>query len=555
MSRVKNDSQFPIKAITRCFTEAKVKETEITELAITSCNYPKYLLNYIKVPEKFSNEIRFHASKKFSVLAKIKKKLFTSSESSWFRKDLDSNSKISLKNLKNIFFIDHHLCHAACSLQASPFNQDDNHGVLVADGIGDGTSISLWSLKDGTLNCLKRWGGDFSLGWFYGICTEAFGWVHGTDEWKLMGLAAYGQNGKAFDKLDLFCPKPRLREKFSIPVFTPPFVIYGENGKNVYLNKKASKIKKLNPHKDENAFANKVQSLVENSFKELISDIQNEFKFKYMSFCGGFFLNVKNNQKLYESKLFEGIHISPDAGDSGLVLGSASIKKMNSHHGIHEIINHTNIFQSNKCLSPYLGTEYSNESIRECLIHRKIQYQEVDNPSLEAAKLLHKDKIIGWFQGKMEVGARALGNRSILANPSNPSNKDRVNSAIKYREGFRPFCPSMLQEDAVKYLDRFYLNEHMTCSFKAKQIAKDEIPAVVHIDGTCRIQIVTEDSNEKYFNLLKYCKEFAGIGVVLNTSFNIKGEPIVESPRQAIKCLFDTGLDALIIGNYLLSKD
>ena len=555
MSRIKNDSQFPIKSIKKCFEYLNIKNEDITELFITSRNYPKKLLDYIALTGELERALEIHASKNFSNLARVKKALNPSSKINWFKSDIRFDAHIKLEEVKSVIFCDHHLSHAASVLQTTPFLNKKKHGVLVIDGIGDGTSISLWSQQQSEIKCLKRWGRAFSLGWFYGIATEAFGWVHGTDEWKLMGMAAYGGETAGYNGLEHYCPSPSLIDSKAHAVNFPNFTIHTDNGRNIYRNQLAERIAEFDPHSNEKGYASKVQQVVEQSFAQLILEIKNHYEFDYLSMSGGFFLNVKNNQKLHEKSLFKGIHISPDSGDSGLIHGTALVES-NVESGCHSNPNDSaKLYPRSVVMSPYLGTGYTSNEIEQLLNDRKLTYKVVRQPEETAASLLHDDKLIGWFQGRMEVGARALGNRSILANPTNPKNKDRVNQAIKYREGFRPFCPSLLEEDAERFLENWYDNEHMTCSFKANELASHKIPAVVHIDGTCRIQIVKPFNNEIYHNLIKCFKQKSGVGVVLNTSFNIKGEPIVENPRQAIKCFFDTGLDALILDNFLIEKD
>ena len=527
MSRIKMIHNF-VNAVVRCLDFIDLHLDDVKELAISSRYYPKYLLNYIDVPAELVEPLHEYAMRDFSSLAKIKNKIIKSTELKWFKKELAFNKQLKLPNLQSIIFADHHLCHASAVIASSPFVGEAGHGVLVVDGIGDGTSISVWRETKSGLTCLKRWNGMFSLGWFYGIATEAFGWEHGTDEWKLMGLAAYGMKGDNYQGLEEFCPKPSLNDERSFGVHFPDFTIYNDNGRNVYLNPLAQSIRDLKPHDDENQYAHTVQTLVENSFKNLIEEIKTEFEFKFLSLCGGFFLNVKNNQKLHEMKLFKGIHVSPDSGDSGLIHGCAILQK-NEKAAIERLTDTSNFYSQISPLSPYLGPKYTNNEIENELKDRKLVYQFVEDVPLRAAQLLHEDKILGWFQGRMEAGARALGNRSILSNPTNPSNKDRVNKAIKYREGFRPFCPSMLEDDAENFLENYYINRDMTCSFAATKVASEQIPAVVHIDGTCRAQIVDKNLNATYHKLLCDFKALSGVGVVLNTSFNIKGEPIVEN--------------------------
>ena len=551
ISRIKNDSQFPEKSIRRCLEYLNCQSDKVQELAISSSSYPKKLFDYIEVSDQIEQEVYSNAIKGFSLPAKIKNVLQSKQKNTWFKSKMKVQNSIKLHGLKSIIFADHHLCHAANALQYAPSSR--NLGVVVMDGIGDGTSVSVWKFESGRLTNLLRLGGEYSLGWFYGIATEAFGWVHGTDEWKLMGLAAYGDEVKENSPLAELCPSPRLDPSLRFGAEYPNFTMFSDNGTNIYRNPMSDRMKTLRGDLSDREYASTIQNVVEQRFRDFILDVKRKFNFDEIAVSGGFFLNVKNNQKLFELDIFENIFISPDAGDSGLVNGCAKIEIGNANI-LHSFFDDCDLIRSDTILSPYLGPDYSNDDVRSVLIDRKISFKEIDNPAQAAAALLQEDKIIGWFQGRMEAGARALGNRSILANPTKACNKDRVNKAIKYREGFRPFCPSMLDEDAQKFLEGYYPNKHMTSSFKTKSKAKEQIPAVVHIDGTCRIQLVDAADNELYFSLLTHFKKMSGVGVVLNTSFNIKGEPIVENPRQALKCLFDTGIDALIIGNFLIEK-
>ena len=203
----------------------------------------------------------------------------------------------------------------------------------------------------------------------------------------------------------------------------------------------------------------------------------------------------------------------------------------------------------------YLGPEYSNDDIEEILKIRKIKHKYIEKPAVLAAQLLSQNKIIAWFQGRMESGPRALGNRSILMSPLCSENKNVINSWVKFREGFRPFCPSLTYESKDKYLkdnrDEFF----MITSFDVTSDKKDKIPAVVHVDGTLRPQMVHKDQNKKYWDLINEFGKLTGESIVLNTSFNVMGEPIINNPKEAIRCFFDSGIDAIFIGNYYVDKE
>jgi carbamoyltransferase len=260
--------------------------------------------------------------------------------------------------------------------------------------------------------------------------------------------------------------------------------------------------------------------------------------------AGGFFLNVKFNQKLWYSNQVDVQWVYPNAGDSGLAVGSALYAYYDTHPEAEPA----------KLEHLYHGSEYSNEEIQKILDERGLVYTCVEDPSDVAARYLVENYVLGWFQGRMEAGPRALGNRSILMSPLRAENKDLINRKIKYREPFRPFAPALPVEKMHEYLVNAREECFMTCSFDVVPEKRSSIPAVVHVDGTARPQMVKREQNPRYYDLIMKFGELTGEYVVLNTSFNVKGEPIVCHPREALKCFFDTGMDVLIMNNYVIEK-
>jgi carbamoyltransferase len=253
---------------------------------------------------------------------------------------------------------------------------------------------------------------------------------------------------------------------------------------------------------------------------------------------------VKLNQRIWESGKVRLHHIYPNAGDAGLAVGAA----LQAYHSAHPSAPIGSMDHL------YLGPEYSDEEIARILDARGLTYRRVDDPAVEAGRLLADNKIVAWFQGRMESGPRALGGRSILMSPLRAENKDIINARVKFREAFRPFCPSLLAEKAEEYLVRCRPERFMITSFDAQPGKRDAVPAVVHVDGTLRPQTVDREINPLYWEAIKAFGDATGEYMVLNTSFNIKNEPIVCHPREAIRCFFDTGLDHLIMGSYVLDK-
>jgi carbamoyltransferase len=263
-----------------------------------------------------------------------------------------------------------------------------------------------------------------------------------------------------------------------------------------------------------------------------------------LSCAGGVFLNVKVNQRIWESGKVNRQHIFPNPGDGGLAAGAAL-------HVYHQAHPRTPVAALDHV---YLGPQYSNKAIAELLIARQLRVTQRDDVVEFAARRLAENQMVGWFQGRMESGPRALGNRSILMNPRRAENKELLNARVKYREAFRPYCPSLPAERAGDYLERGRPERFMITSFDVREEKRDAVPAVVHVDGTIRPQTVERNVNARYWHLIDAFATLTGEHTILNTSFNIKGEPIVCHPRQAIRAFYDTGLDCLIIGDHVLTK-
>jgi carbamoyltransferase len=260
--------------------------------------------------------------------------------------------------------------------------------------------------------------------------------------------------------------------------------------------------------------------------------------------AGGVFLNVKLNQRIWYEAELEEHWVFPDAGDSGLAIGAA----LYAWHKAAQPKIHTRLEHL------HYGPSFTNESVRGLLETRQLSCRETEDPAVEAAHMLADSKIVGWFQGRMESGPRALGNRSILMSPIEAGNKNIINTKVKFREEFRPFCPSILAERSDDYLIGAREENFMITSFRVRPEKRGAIPAVVHVDGTLRPQTVKRDINPLYYRLIEHFGRRTGEYAVLNTSFNIEGEPLVCHPREAIRCFYDTGLDVLIIGKFVLEK-
>ena len=532
-TRVKNDNSFPLNSIDFCLEYANISFDKLDILAIPSKSFQNEHEVFIDFP--FSNE-------KLSLKQKIKKLIKDFFNFPLLRvKDLPLYQKRykCSPNLK-IHYCEHHLAHASSAYYTSGFNNLKSL-IYTMDGSGENVSVALWLGENNKITPLVKYAENASLGFFYGNATESMGWRHGSDEWKVMGLAPYGQLNKI--NLDGFYP---IYENgiLSIPHNYGQFRMWNDHSSTHFHGLEADQIAKRAKDIKVEDFAAEVQHIIEQQSLNFILPNIDKFNINTICCAGGSFLNIKLNQKIWDSGKIINQWIYPDAGDAGLSLGAA----LHSHF--------TNFPNSKieKLEHLYYGPEFKSDEIKSVLKDRGLEYEFFENPAKEVAKLLSKNLAVGWFQGRMEVGPRALGGRSILMSPLRAENKDLINAKVKYREMFRPFCPAIIIDKANDYINNFRDERFMITSFKANENKSNNIPAVVHVDGTIRPQIVYKETNSFYYDVINEFGSITGEYVLLNTSFNVKGEPIVCSPRDAVRCFFDTGLDVLCIGNYIVKK-
>jgi carbamoyltransferase len=443
-----------------------------------------------------------------------------------------------------IVHVDHHLAHAASAYYTSNMPRGDRALVVTCDGAGDGNSLCLWRGEGGLLTPLRKFKTEGSLGWFYSNVTEGLGWIHGDGEGKTMGLAPYGDPTKCKGVLDKFHPKYAGGDLVEPYDFGRGYY-WNESGSMEFHFDDAYELQRLAAQYGAEHVAAEAQRILEEQMMQVIFPWMEKEKSSSLCAAGGVFLNVKLNQRLWYSGKVKKHWTYPNCGDSGLAVGSALYAYFLLHPDAE--------VGANDHL--YWGPEYSDAAIMTLLKERGLRWTQTDNIADAAAALLAEGKILGWFQGRMESGPRALGNRSILMSTARAENKDIINARVKFREGFRPFCPSMTIEAAPEYLVNFRAEPFMITSFDTTPDKKGRIPAVVHADGTARPQTVTKTVNPRYWSLIQRFGELTGDPVILNTSMNIKGEPMICHPREALRCFFDSGIDALVLGNCLLRKD
>ena len=431
--------------------------------------------------------------------------------------------------------VDHHRAHAASAYYTS--GNTEKQLVVTIDGVGDDASTVIWRGEDGRLTELERHGTEGSLGWFYGNVTEALGWAHGDGEGKTMGLAPYGKPGVLTGQLDRFTPR------FSGGALSEPHdfgtaYVWLQRGSYEWHFDEADEIAALVERYGAEDVALEAQTVLEREVAELVFAWMEREGTRNLTAAGGVMLNVKLNQRLWESDRIDRQHVYPNPADSGVAVGAA-----------------LQVFHDANPSAPILGLEhlyrgpsFAQDEIDRLLRERHLAFTRPEDVVGDAAQLLADNRIVGWFQGAMEAGPRALGGRSILMNPTLAENKDLINAKVKFREAFRPFCPSLPAERQADYLVKPRDERWMITSFSITDAKRDAVPAVTHVDGTLRPQTVDREINPRYWELLTRFGELSGEAMLLNTSFNVMGEPIVCNPREALRAFFDTGLDYLVLG-------
>ena len=535
-SRKKFDDSFPKMAIEWCLKEAKITPSEIHSVAF----YDKPVLKFERL---LDNYLAVSPRGLFSFLDTIPKWLH---KRLWIKNDI---TKL-LKGFKgDIIFPEHHMSHAAHTFYTSPF---DESAILTVDGVGEWTTTSFGHAKNNSIKLTNdiRW--PHSLGLFYSAFTYFLGFRVNEGEYKLMGLSAYGKP-KYYDLiLDNLID---VKKDGSIHLDMSYFAFHYDK---VMTNDLFAKLFGISPRKkDEKAeqihldIGASAQKVLEDILLKMVNHVYEKFKMKNLCLGGGVALNGVANYRILKESSFDNVHIPPSPGDGGSAVGCAQYL-YHIHHNNQRIVEKDmgKIIRENV----YVGTSYNDEKTTEFLDSKKISYERFERTELlkKTAQLIADGNIVGWYQGKMEWGPRALGCRSILADPRKAEMKDILNEKIKHRESFRPFAPSILEEYVSEYFEIDRSSPYMLIVVPVKK--PEKIPAVTHVDGTGRLQTVNKDANPLYYDLISEFYKITGIPVIINTSMNVMGEPIVNTPEQAYQMIVKTDMDCIAMGNNLIYR-
>ena len=443
-----------------------------------------------------------------------------------------------------ILYVPHHESHAASAYYMSGF---PDAAVVTVDGVGEWATTTVGHGKGTDLTLLKEIHYPHSLGLLYSAITYYLGFRVNSAEYKVMGLAPYGEPKYMKEMHELIKLKPDGSFALNMKYFTYEHGLTMTSGAIEELfghprRKGESKLEQF--HKD---VARSLQEITEEAMMGIVRHAKELTGSEHLCLAGGVALNCVANGKILRSELFKDIWIQPASGDAGGALGVALCIWHKKFGGA----------RLPRMEHVYLGNEYSNEEIEELLKKENLPYTKfADRSSLiaESSKLLDGTNVIGWFQGRMEFGPRSLGGRSIIADARNKENWQKVNLKIKFRESFRPFAPTVLEEETAQWFDLDRASPYMLLVADVHEDKREKIPAVTHVDGSARIQTINRDQNTLYYDLIKAFYDRSGCPVIINTSFNVRGEPIVESPRDALNCFLNTHMDYLVMGNFLLDK-
>ena len=563
-TRNKHDAGFPVYSIQYCLKEAGIEASDIDNVVFYEKPFVKFerlLETYLAfAPKGFTSFIK-------AIPLWIKDKLF---QKSMLIKELNSSLDETVDWRERLLFCEHHLSHAASAYYPSPF---ESAAVLTLDGVGEWTTTSLAIGKGSELKVVKEIHFPHSLGLLYSAFTYYTGFKVNSGEYKVMGLAPYGKPVYANlirDKLITVADDGSFQLDMSYFNYATGLTMTNKKFDALFGGPPRSSETKIT--QSEMNLAASVQKVTEDIVLDLAKGIAEDTGERNLCLAGGVALNCVANGILLREKIFDNMWIQPAAGDAGGALGAAL-----SIWYLHYNKERSSVKEGDTMKGAYLGPKFNNAEIEAELIACGATFKKLSEDEMieEVAVALVHEKVVGWMQGRMEFGPRALGGRSIIADPRSPTMQKQLNLKVKYRESFRPFAPSILREDVDEWFDhntdspymllvsdvknnkRYAISaeEELLFGIDKLNVPRSVVPAITHVDYTARIQTVDADTNPLYHAIISKFKEKTGCPLVVNTSFNVRGEPIVCTPTDAFKCFMGTEMDMLAIGNYVLYKE
>ena len=527
-TRERHDRDFPINAIKYCLKEGKIDVSELDYIGFYDRPFIKFerlLFTYLHFfPRGFSSFVK-------AIPRWIKEQLF-----------IRSLIREQLKYEGEILFADHHLSHAASAFLVSPFKES---AILTVDGVGEWSTATKGVGRDTDIQILKEIRFPHSLGLLYSAFTYYLGFKVNSAEYKVMGLAPYGEPVYYDKLLKLIEIHDDGSFVMNMDYFEYPYGLTMTNKKFHKLFGGAPLKPETKPTKREHDLAASIQKVTDEIMFKMAMSLYKETGLKKLCLAGGVALNCVANGKILRETPFDELFIQPAAGDAGGALGIA-------FYIYNTILKNPRSFVMKHS---FWGPQFEENEIKKVLDKFGASYKRFEREELlkTTARLINEQNVIGWFQGRMEYGPRALGSRSILADPRDPKMRDVLNMKIKFREAFRPFAPSVLLDKTQDYFDISTPSPFMLLICQVKENRR-VIPAVTHVDGSARIQTVDQETAPLYYDLISEFEKLTGLSVIINTSFNVRGEPIVCTPQDAYLCFMRTKMDYLMIGPFLLDK-
>ncbi|MEM7550914.1 MAG: carbamoyltransferase [Bacteroidota bacterium] len=572
-TRKKHDPSFPTNAVRFCLESNGVTIDELDAVVF----YDKPLLKFERLIETYyAFAPKGISSFITSIPVWINEKMFLKKV---IRESLKEIQPFDKKQLK-LLFPEHHLSHSASAFFPSPF---EKAAIITIDGVGEWATASISLGYKSEIKILEEMRFPHSLGLLYSAFTYYLGFKVNSGEYKLMGLAPYGRSESEEVKKYISLIKDNLVDiKADGSIYLrQEFFNYATGLRMIYEKKweKTLGLKKRDPEseieQDHCDMALAIQIVTEEIVLKMATHAKKITKCDNLCLAGGVALNCVANGKLINSNIFDNVYIQPASGDAGGALGAALAANYLYFNREREVLDNQ---PSDQMKGSYLGPDYTDRDITLMSKKYKADYTYFDNfdeLAHEVASLISQSKVVGWMQGKMEFGPRALGNRSILGDPRDPETQKKLNLKIKYRESFRPFAPSVLEEEKEEFFENNASSPYMLVVQPVKKERRkdlvegyselplkeklyhlrSDVPAITHIDFSARIQTVNKETNSRYWNLINNFKELTGYGMLVNTSFNVRGEPIICTPEDAYKCFMRTEMDYLVIENYLFEKE